>query len=88
MPSPQRGACHRDVERFMKHPQLTAAQKINDNADFPVYGIVTDGIRWEFGQLVGDTFTQNRTRFDLDNLPMLFGAVNAVFKAATGVAIK
>lgn len=68
--------------------ELTAAQKINDNADFPVYGIVTDGIRWEFGQLVGDTFTQNRTRFDLGNLPMLFGAVNAVFKAATEVAIK
>ncbi len=63
--------------------ELVAAQKINGNADIPVYGIVTDAIRWEFGQLVGDTFTQNRTGFALDNLPLLFGAVNAVFRAAT-----
>ncbi len=26
--------------------------------DFPVYGIVTDGIFWQFGRLLGDTFTQ------------------------------
>ena len=62
--------------------ELIAAQKINDDLTFPVYGIVTDGTLWEFGQLVGDTFTRNRTNFTLGNLPILFGAVNAVFKAA------
>ena len=61
--------------------ELVAAQKINDDSDFPVYGIVTDGKLWEFGQLVGDTFTQNRTNFTIDNLPTLFGAMNSVFKA-------
>ena len=54
---------------------------MNDNLDFPVYGIVTDGIMWQFGRLVGDAFTRNRTNFSLDNLPNLFGAVNSVFKA-------
>ena len=61
--------------------ELVAAQKINDAPDFPVYGIVTDGTLWEFGQLIGDTFMRNRTNFTLTNLPMLFGAVNSVFEA-------
>lgn len=63
--------------------ELVAAQKINDDPTFPVYGIVTDGTLWEFGRLIGDTFTRNRTNFILANLPVLFGAVNSVFKAAT-----
>ena len=62
--------------------ELVAAQKINEDTDFPVYGIVTDATLWQFGQLVGDAFTQNRTNFSLDNLPILFGAVDSVFKAA------
>ena len=61
--------------------ELVAAQKINQETDFPVYGIVTDGTLWQFGQLVGAAFTRNRTNFSLDNLPILFGAVDAVFKA-------
>ena len=63
--------------------ELVAAQKINDNPSFPVYGIVTDGTLWEFGQLSGDVFTLNRTSVTLANLPMLFGAIDAIFKAAT-----
>ena len=65
--------------------ELVAAQKINDAPDFPVYGIVSDGIWWQFGRLIGDVFTQNRTSFGVDNLPMLFGAVDSVFKATTEV---
>ena len=61
--------------------ELVAAQKINDDPDFPVYGIVTDGTVWEFGKLVGDVFTRNRTNFTLADLPVLFGAVDSVFKA-------
>ena len=65
--------------------ELIAAQKINDDAAFPVYGIVTDGTLWQFGRLIGDIFTQNRTDFALANLPTLFGAVHSVFKAVTVV---
>ena len=53
-----------------------------------MYGIVTDGNRWEFGRLVGDAFTQNRTDFAFADLPTLLGAIHAVFKAATEAAIK
>lgn len=67
--------------------ELIAAQRINANADVPVYGIVTDGTLWQFGRLVDDAFTQNRTDFALAPLPTLFGAVHSVFKAATEAAI-
>ena len=61
--------------------ELIAAQKIKGDPDTPVCGIVTDGTLWQFGRLDGDAFIQNRTNFTLDNLPVLFGAVNSVFKA-------
>ena len=68
--------------------ELVAAQKINDAPDFPVYGIVSDGIQWQFGHLTGDVFTQNRTNFSVDDLPVLFGAVDSVFKATTEITIQ
>ena len=61
--------------------ELVAAQRINDNTDFPVQGIVTDGVMWQFGRLIKDTFTRNITNYSLDNLPNLFGAVDSAFKA-------
>ena len=63
--------------------ELVAAQKINANADVPVHGIVSDGRSWEFGHLIGDAFTQNRTSFSVEDMPSLFGAINSVFKAAS-----
>ena len=63
--------------------ELVASQKINEDLERPVYGIVSDGERWQFGHLVGDVFTQNRTSFSVDGLPPLFGAVDSVFKAAS-----
>ena len=65
---------------------MIAAQKINtqnikEHATFPVYGIVTDGVSWQFGKLAGDVFTGNITPFSLGDLPRLFGAIDAVFKA-------
>ena len=66
--------------------ELVAAQKINADSDVPVYGIVSDGTFWQFGRLVGDAFTQNQINFSVDNLPVLFGAINAVFKEASEAA--
>ena len=68
--------------------ELVAAQKIKADTDFPVYGIVSDGTLWQFGHLIGDTFTRNRTSVTMDNLSILFGAVNAVFKASTGARLE
>jgi hypothetical protein len=60
--------------------ELVASQKLNDNVDFPVYGIVTDGKTWEFGFLNNKIFTKNIRSFTIDDLSMLFGALNFVFK--------
>ena len=61
--------------------ELVAAQKINEDMEHPVYGIVSDGTLWQIGCLVNETFTQNRTSFSVDNLPVLFSAIDSVFKA-------
>ena len=63
--------------------ELVAAQKINVDLEYPVYGIVSDGTLWQIGHLIEETFTQNRTSFSVDNLPVLFGAIDSVFKAAS-----
>ncbi len=63
--------------------ELVAAQKINEDMEHPVYGIVSDGTLWQIGHLVNETFTQNRTSFSVDNLPVLFGAIDSVFKASS-----
>ena len=67
--------------------ELVAAQKINADTDIPVYGIVSDGERWQFGKLINDVFIQNRTSFSIDNLPALFGTIDAVFKAASKASV-
>ncbi|MEM6255734.1 MAG: hypothetical protein AAF821_22715 [Cyanobacteria bacterium P01_D01_bin.156] len=58
--------------------ELVASQKINDDATFPVYGIVTDGNLWQFARLVLDTFTRSTDNYTIDNLARLFGALEAV----------
>ncbi len=63
--------------------ELVAAQKINGDADTSIYGIVSDGTFWQFGYLVGDAFTRNRTSFSVDDLPTLFGAIDTVFKTVS-----
>ena len=67
--------------------QKINAQEVNGDAMFPVYGIVTDGVMWQFGKLVGDTFTENLTPFSLGDMPRLFGAIDTVFKAAQNGSI-
>lgn len=62
--------------------EMLAAQKINGDPDTHVYGIVSDGTTWEFGLLVGNTFTRNRVSVTMYDLPLLFGAVDFVFKAS------
>ena len=68
--------------------ELVAAQKINQDMEHPVYGIVSDGTFWQIGHLINETFTQNRTSFSVDNLPVLFGAIDSVFKAANELSPK
>lgn len=62
--------------------ELLASQKINREDMLPVYGIVTDGEVWQFGRLVKDVFTKNRTRLSVDNIDRLFGTVSHLIGTA------
>ena len=55
--------------------ELVASQKINDNPQRTIYGIVTDGNLWQFGKLIVDIFTKNPENFTIDKLTRLYGAL-------------
>lgn len=63
--------------------ELVASQKINNNVQQPVYGIVTDGKLWEFGKLTDDLFLKNSDSFTVNNLQKLFDVLNFLFHSVT-----
>jgi hypothetical protein len=62
--------------------ELVAAQKINGDPSKPVYGIVTDGLRWEFGRLTANIFTEDTGGYVFERLAELFGAIDCVLQSA------
>ncbi|OQX23169.1 MAG: hypothetical protein BWK80_27390 [Desulfobacteraceae bacterium IS3] len=62
--------------------ELVAAQKINNDPDVCVYGIVTDGKLWEFGRLTKNIFIKNKEGYTVHHLTRLFGALDFVFSSA------
>ena len=62
--------------------ELVAAQKLNNNAQQTVYGIVTDAEVWHFGRLFGKVFTRNSSRMKIDELENLFGTLYAMMELA------
>lgn len=59
--------------------ELIAAQKLNGNTDNRLFGIVSNGKLWEFGQLEGTIFTKNIRYYVLENLENLMAAINFIF---------
>ena len=60
--------------------ELVAAQKINNDLEQTIFGIVSNGKLWEFGQLKGDVFTRNIASYSIEYLDKLFAVVNYVFQ--------
>jgi hypothetical protein len=60
--------------------EMVAAQRLNGNPALAVYGIVTDGEIWQFGQLVDAVFTKNLSRVTIDRLEDVYGAVFGVIE--------
>jgi hypothetical protein len=59
--------------------ELVAMQKLNENPNQTVYGIVTNGQFWQFGMLHQQTFTKNLADYSISDLDRLMAAVNALF---------
>lgn len=62
--------------------EMVAAQRLNENAEQPIYGIVTDAEIWQFGKLTGTLFTKNIARATIDNLDEVFGSVFKIMELA------
>ena len=59
---------------------MVAAQRLNDELRLVIFGIVSNGDRWQFGQLEANIFTLNKTFYTIQELDKLFAAVNYVFQ--------
>jgi hypothetical protein len=62
--------------------EMVAAQKLNGDPTFPVYGIVSDGDVWEFGMLAESVFTRQPSLHTTTSLPNVFGAIDFLFRSS------
>ncbi|MGA9377665.1 MAG: hypothetical protein WBV73_02590, partial [Phormidium sp.] len=60
--------------------EMVAAQRLNDEFQIVIFGIVSNGDRWQFGKLEANIFTRNKTFYTIQELDKLFAAVNYVFQ--------
>ncbi|HBE17386.1 MAG TPA: hypothetical protein DDW51_07175 [Cyanobacteria bacterium UBA11367] len=60
--------------------EMIAAQRLNEELQVTIFGIVSNGKDWEFGRLEGTIFTRNSNRYLIQELDKLFAAVNYVFQ--------
>lgn len=60
--------------------EMVAAQRMNKHIEIVIFGITSNGDRWQFGNLDGGQFTLNKTFYTIQELDKLFAAVNAIFQ--------
>jgi len=60
--------------------EMIAVQRINNNSDQDVFGIVSNGKIWQFSKLTLDVFTRNKNLYAIQDLDKLFAAVNYIFQ--------
>lgn len=59
---------------------MIAAQRLNGERQVVIFGIVSNGDRWQFSKLEETVFTRNITYYNIQELDKLFAAVNYVFQ--------
>ncbi len=63
--------------------EMVAAQIANKNKKIPILGLVTDGIDWEFGKLIENKITINKSKIvATEHLQKLFNTLNWMFAEA------
>jgi hypothetical protein len=60
--------------------ETIAAQRLNEQPDQEIFGIVSNGKLWQFGKLKTNVFTLNQKSYLIDDLDKLFAAINYVFQ--------
>jgi hypothetical protein len=59
--------------------EMVAIQNINGDPLLPVFGVVSNGKVWEFGQLINQQFIKNIQVYTIYDLPMLINGLNGIF---------
>lgn len=59
--------------------EMIACQKINDNPEITIYGIVSTGLMWEFCKMEGNTLIKDPMSCFINNPQQLFGNLDFVF---------
>lgn len=60
--------------------EMIAAQRLNAELPITIFGITSNGDRWQFGNLDGEVFTRNITFYTIQELDKLFASVNYIFQ--------
>ena len=60
--------------------EMVAAQRLNGESAIAIFGIVSNGINWEFGKLEGNRFTHHPAPYSIFELRSLFAIVNYLFQ--------
>jgi roadblock/LC7 domain-containing protein len=68
--------------------ELITAQKLNQNNQTEIFGIVSNGKFWEFGRLLENSFEKNIKLYTISNLEELFAAVNYVFQKSQSYCLQ
>jgi hypothetical protein len=63
--------------------EMVAAQKLNQEANWPVYGVVTDGLMWQFGKLTNGTMIKNKAVATVDEIAELLGMLDFIFQSSS-----
>ncbi|MCP4112288.1 MAG: hypothetical protein GY749_43315 [Desulfobacteraceae bacterium] len=58
---------------------MIACQKLNETVDVVIYGIVSNGLVWEFGKLEGTVFTTDLYSFSIRRAGSVLGALDFMF---------
>jgi len=58
--------------------EMIACQKLNDQPDQTVFGIVSTGLTWEFAKLQRQIFTKDLYTYSISDLPRLLGLLDFV----------
>jgi hypothetical protein len=59
--------------------EMIACQKINQNAEIVVYGIVSTGMVWEFGKLTGNVFVKHPLAYSINEPERVLGLLDFIF---------
>ncbi|WP_370589590.1 hypothetical protein [Tychonema sp. LEGE 07203] len=60
--------------------ETIAAQRLNENSEQEIFGIVSNGEVWQLGKLKSNVFTRNQMFYTIQELDKLFAAINYVFQ--------